>query len=97
MPQHLRFLGLLFLLAVIANVAFASTFADLPNVLEARQSTNADDCTIDAACYVTDYGCQCGFADGSFMEDGSSSAPPYPANVRSHLSNAIEHITDPCY
>lgn len=77
MAGPLRSLYLFSVLSVFANLALSSVHHDafgFPalDLLKVRQDDA--DCTADDQCTPTDYGCQCGFIDGSFMDYGSMSS-----------------------
>jgi hypothetical protein len=64
---HNRFFFLASFATVFANIASASILdAGIPALL-VRQDDDIS-CLNDEACTVTDYGCQCGFLDGSWMD-----------------------------
>ena len=60
-----------------------SLFQLEPRGLESRDDKGSD-CGLDPDCTLVDWGCQCGFTDGSWMDPPpapSSSAPPPPSST----------------
>ena len=59
-----------------------SLFQLEPRNVEVRADTGDNDCGGASGCTTTPWGCQCGFTDGSWIEDDPPSKPsPLPTNV----------------